>query len=387
MTLRERVDRGDIVVNYGAAGRLPQQGDIVVPVQVPQTTTADGPQPQTPTDVGATMPYGAWSVTPDLWLKVNYKALTLEFETIGIFGKIAHPGTLAANQDAPLTLSQLGWVAAGELRLYRDALFVGLETGGATGDQAEAPGQYLNYRWRFVQQPSGDHSISDFHFSPDYHVDEILFRHILGTVTNAIYIKPQTAYWFDLGTHARARPERQRHLQHGAGPRVDARQRADVRPRDGRRRRLPQHRRRASTPGSPGASCGRWARSTAAPRCGRSRRRTRRSRRSCASTWASSSSRAAPLGRAASSASATRLGGSPYPRVRGAPSRGRVQWFARQLRKPARNRCERLGAEPLLLERLQAFLGVLARGRVLVGAVLQVLLERLARLGVFLSCA
>src|SRR5262249_7086752 len=76
---------------------------------------------------------------------------------------------------------------------------VGLETGGATGDQAEAPNQYLNYRWRFVQQPAGDTSIRDFHFSPDYHVDEILFRHILGTVTNAVYIKPQAAYWFDLG--------------------------------------------------------------------------------------------------------------------------------------------------------------------------------------------
>ena len=71
--------------------------------------------------------------------------------------------------------------------------------GGATGDQAEHPGQYLNYRWRFVQQPSGDHAINDFHFSPDYHVDEIFFRHIMGTVTNATYFKPQAAYWFDLG--------------------------------------------------------------------------------------------------------------------------------------------------------------------------------------------
>ena len=36
--------------------------------------------------------------------------------------------------------------------------------------------------------------MKDFHFSPDYHVDEILFRHILGTVTNANYIKPKAAY-------------------------------------------------------------------------------------------------------------------------------------------------------------------------------------------------
>jgi uncharacterized protein (TIGR04551 family) len=90
-------------------------------------------------------------------------------------------------------------VVASELRLFHDSFFVGFEVGGATGDQANDPGQYLNYRWRFVQQPSGDHAIHDFHFSPDYHVDEIFFRNIMGTVTNATYFKPQAAYWFDLG--------------------------------------------------------------------------------------------------------------------------------------------------------------------------------------------
>jgi uncharacterized protein (TIGR04551 family) len=202
VTLRERVDRGDIVVNYGVQVVYRNQGDIIVPANNTATTqnnNPNGPQPQTPSEVGGVRPYNAWSVTPDLWLKLHYKALTLEFEGIGIFGHIEHAQTLVANPNDPVTLRQLGWVAAGELRLYRDALFVGLETGGATGDQAEAPGQYLNYRWRFVQQPTGDNYIKDFHFSPDYHVDEILFRHILGTVTNAIYIKPQTAYWFDLG--------------------------------------------------------------------------------------------------------------------------------------------------------------------------------------------
>ncbi len=199
VTLRERVDRGDVVVNYGLQVVYRNQGDVVIPMNTPTAQpSVNGAQPQTPTEVGATAHLGAWSFTPDIWFKLNYKALTLEFEGIGIFGKIDTPGILAMDQKS-LTLLQLGWVLASELRLYRDAFFVGLETGGATGDQAEAPGQYLNYRWRFVQQPTGDHAINDFHFSPDYHVDEILFRHILGTVTNAIYIKPATSYWFDLG--------------------------------------------------------------------------------------------------------------------------------------------------------------------------------------------
>ena len=53
-----------------------------------------------------------------------------------------------------LTLRQLGWVVATELRLYKNAFFLGFETGGATGDQAEDPTTYLNYRWKFVPQPA-----------------------------------------------------------------------------------------------------------------------------------------------------------------------------------------------------------------------------------------
>jgi uncharacterized protein (TIGR04551 family) len=198
--LRERVDRGDVVLNYGLQVVYRNQGNTVLPTAA-QTASANnnatGTPPLTPEQL-ATEHFGALSVTPDLWAKLYYKALTVEVEGIGVFGKIDHPGALAVD-DQRLTMRQLGWVVASELKLFRDSFFIGLETGGATGDQAEDPGQYLNYRWRFVQQPAGDHRLNDFHFSPDYHIDEILFRHIMGTITNAIYVKPQAAYWFDLG--------------------------------------------------------------------------------------------------------------------------------------------------------------------------------------------
>ena len=199
--LRERIDRGEPVLNYGVQVVYRNQGNTVTPMDTTATAAMSptGPMPLTPEQLNQAVSFGGVSVTPDVWAKFYYKALTLEFEGIGVFGKIDHPGVLAADMDHQVTLRQLGWVVAGELKLYRDAFFVGLETGGASGDQAEDPSQYLNYRWRFVQQPPGDHAINDFHFSPDYHVDEIFFRHIMGTVTNAIYVKPQTSYWFDLG--------------------------------------------------------------------------------------------------------------------------------------------------------------------------------------------
>jgi uncharacterized protein (TIGR04551 family) len=192
--LRERIDAGDVVVQYGFQFVYRNQGKITLPSTsmsstVPDSTTYDPPRVQN---------FDAVTFTPDVWFKLHYKALTVEFEGVGVLGRIRNPGPLSADA-ATLSLRQAGWVIASELRLYRDSFFVGLETGGATGDQAEEPGQYLNYRWRFVQQRQGDHNLNDFHFSPDYHVDQIFFRHIMGTVTNAIYIKPQTSYWFDLG--------------------------------------------------------------------------------------------------------------------------------------------------------------------------------------------
>ena len=201
IALRERIDRGDVVVNYGLQVVYRNQGNTDVAPQTTDTSVVSqfGAQPSAPDQYSQSVPFGGISVTPDLWFKLYYKSFTLEAEGIGILGRIQHPGPLAANPNQELTLAQAGWVAAGELRLFHDAFFVGFETGGATGDSAAAPGQYLNYRWRYVQQPPGDTTINDFHFSPDYHVDEIFFRHIMGTVTNAYYVKPAASYWFDLG--------------------------------------------------------------------------------------------------------------------------------------------------------------------------------------------
>jgi uncharacterized protein (TIGR04551 family) len=198
--LRERIDRGDLVLNYGLQVVYRNQGNTVVTTTTDQQTPSPyGAQPLSPDQLPQAIAFDGISVTPDVWFKLYYKALTIEAEGIGIFGRILHPGALAADPNQRLALAEAGWVVASELRLFKDSFFVGFEVGGASGDQASDPGQYLNYRWRYVQQPAGDTAIHDFHFSPDYHVDEIFFRHIMGTVTNATYFKPSAAYWFDLG--------------------------------------------------------------------------------------------------------------------------------------------------------------------------------------------
>jgi uncharacterized protein (TIGR04551 family) len=200
--LRERIDRGDVVLNYGVQLVYRNQGNQAIAMDAtPQANGANvlyGPQPLTREQIQRAIHLDALIFQPDIWAKLYYKALTIEVEAVGVFGRVLHPQPLTVD-DHELTIANVGWVAAAEMRLYKDSFFVGLETGGATGDQAEDPSQYLNYRWHWVQQPLGDHALHDFHFSPEYHVDEIFWRHIEGTVTNAIYIKPSGSYWFDLG--------------------------------------------------------------------------------------------------------------------------------------------------------------------------------------------
>jgi len=232
---RERVNNGELVLNYGV--QLVWRGQNNEVFKLSRTAqgdqTANGSISRTDlsgltgnSDSSLTQHIGAWLVIPSLWFKLGWKALTVEFESTGLVGRMANAGPLrlqeAGGGDNHLNILQLGWVLAADLHLYKDALFIGLETGGATGDQAETacqpitplssasstsfgcdsnqlnPSPYLNYRWKFVPQPLGDSSLHNFYFSPEYHVDEIFFRRIMGTITNAIYFKPSIAYWLDV---------------------------------------------------------------------------------------------------------------------------------------------------------------------------------------------
>jgi len=213
-TWHERIAAGEVVVNYGAQLVYRSQ-DYATFNMNSATGSAYQTSAQNPTTLSAndlgnslTLDVNALLFIPSLWFKLGWKALTVEFEGTMLAGKMGNAGPLRRDNpnDKGLRILQAGWVLASQLKLYSDALFVGFETGGATGDQAEmaygsdgrAYYPYLNYRWKFVPQPAGDRNLNDFHFSPEYHVDEILYRRILGTVSNAIYFKPSIAYWLDL---------------------------------------------------------------------------------------------------------------------------------------------------------------------------------------------
>jgi uncharacterized protein (TIGR04551 family) len=44
---------------------------------------------------------------------------------------------------------------------------------------------------------ANDDRLQNFQFSPDYHVDLLMFRRIVGTVTDAWYVRPEVSHTFD----------------------------------------------------------------------------------------------------------------------------------------------------------------------------------------------
>lgn len=213
--MEERLNRGELVLNYGAQLVYRSQSQDVQPVaeNAPDqpgspwyTNPPATPQPATNTTAprdevtNNLLNVNAFLFIPNVWAKLYYKAFSLEAEVSSVLGKMDHGGILTKVATDELRITSMGWVLAADVLLYGKSLLLGFETGGATGDRAEDPAQYLNYNYRFVQRPGFNNKarMTDFKFSPDYHVDEIFFRHVLGTVTNATYFKPQIAYSFDM---------------------------------------------------------------------------------------------------------------------------------------------------------------------------------------------
>ena len=175
------------------------------------------------TDAGgvalSTVPRNGSLYIPDVWLKFERKVFRLELEAAAVLGSIGNRATTSANaenleQNQGLSVVQFGATAQGEYRFMEGALRLQLEVGFASGDKS--PG-FGNYPRRRNQTPGAtdtttppvglidgpqyscgvtcsDSAVRNFRFNRDYRIDMILWREILGSVTDAVYIKPTLSY-------------------------------------------------------------------------------------------------------------------------------------------------------------------------------------------------
>jgi uncharacterized protein (TIGR04551 family) len=184
---------GRTTFEYGAyVSHRWQDGDIpatYVPTATPVTLT-----PQ------QVMPRGFMATAVDVWARIQGPEFRIEFEAAYLHGSVDQPSLVpgALLRDG-VTSNQFGAVIETDFLDPNGPFTFGLDAGLASGDSAPGFGAYPRVGQAYgqpgdVDAPQAnipyDNSIDNFRFHPDYRIDRILFREIIGTVTDAFYFRP-----------------------------------------------------------------------------------------------------------------------------------------------------------------------------------------------------
>jgi uncharacterized protein (TIGR04551 family) len=191
--VRRKLAQGKLVINYGFYGLFRRQkSDLRYDANIDQSIV--DPQRRAGYYASILHPRKAWTIIPDIWFRLNWGKLQVEFEGVLIGGKV---GNLKdANRQKALTLLQWGFVLRSHYKFLDDALKVQLEIGSASGDDnLESVGKTIHHTNVPVLPLNGSDTYNTlFRFDPSFYVDLIFFRELMGTVYNATYYKPSIMY-------------------------------------------------------------------------------------------------------------------------------------------------------------------------------------------------
>jgi len=129
----------------------------------------------------------AWMVTPDLWLRLDWRPdpgtrVYAGLEGVFVAGNVGNVQGTKAGQAVEL----LQYGVALETNLTLGLISFGLDFGLASGDDGE-----LMEAWLGRADPWGtDSRYSAFTFNRNYAVDMLLYREVLGGISNTAYIRP-----------------------------------------------------------------------------------------------------------------------------------------------------------------------------------------------------
>lgn len=142
------------------------------------------------------VPRGANAFIPDLWLRLQYepqfrRRIRLEFEAAAVIGEIDFPDANFLDDSDPKKLRQFGGAMEFE---YQDfALATGFNAGFATGRDLS---EESDAGWG-IQDGADvlqDRNFNAFVFDDNYFVDMLMFREIVGGISNAVYLNPFFKY-------------------------------------------------------------------------------------------------------------------------------------------------------------------------------------------------
>jgi uncharacterized protein (TIGR04551 family) len=187
--------RGEVVVNGGVYFQYRDQ------LLAYENAPLGGSELNQVTFRGAYRRRGLKLYTPDLWFQLLYKKFRFEVEGSMIAGSLYSAQAEGAGESA--TIRQFGLATQTEWKAVEDRLRLQFGFGWSSGDSGVYPdpertstlsptrtGSTLNRR------VIGNRTYSQFRFHPDYRVDLILHRNILGRVQGDYYFRPSIEYDF-----------------------------------------------------------------------------------------------------------------------------------------------------------------------------------------------
>lgn len=206
-----RTAANKVTAEYGSYIAYRWQSRDVPATYLPSAT----PMPITSSQV---MERGFKAGAIDAWTRITSRYARVEGEAAYLFAEVDQsslvPGALLR---APTTSRQLGAALVTSFGHIDGNVFGGLDAGYASGDPAPGFGVRNDAGATPPRRgdmdgpqaaPPYDTRVDNFRFHPDYRIDRILFREIIGTVTDAVYLRPHGRvrlgrstsgeYWFDL---------------------------------------------------------------------------------------------------------------------------------------------------------------------------------------------
>jgi uncharacterized protein (TIGR04551 family) len=190
---RRRLRAGKATFEYGAyASYRFQENDVpagYLEVSRPVDITRE-----------SVMRRGFSALALDAWLRLSLPRLRLEAEGALLLGRIEQASVLpGALLHDGIEARQFGAALESDWEALRGRLYMGLDAGLASGDEAPGFGVFPVPGARAPQAGDldgaqanlpRDNRVDNFRFHPDYRIDRILFSEIVGAVTDAAYLRP-----------------------------------------------------------------------------------------------------------------------------------------------------------------------------------------------------
>lgn len=144
------------------------------------------------------VPQGLTARVADGWARLAGPKVRVELEAAVAEARVAEPSVIPGVVVDPVSSRVYGAALESQIGAPGARFVFGLDGGVASGDPAYGfssdsawDGPAARGDLRGAQAlPPWDRSANDFRFHTDYRVDRILFREIIGTVTDAAYLRP-----------------------------------------------------------------------------------------------------------------------------------------------------------------------------------------------------